>query len=78
MQVEYNDLQNELNGSRKQIKDAVREYNLDEERRYQLAHGEYRVAAERHALETERIRSAAETLRQEAQRELASLRVRVE
>ena len=34
--------------------------------------------AERYSLEMERVRSAAETLRQQAQQELAVLRVRVE
>lgn len=78
LQVEYNDLQKELNSHRKQIKDAVRAYNLDEERQYQTAYGLYRVAAEQHALEMERIRSAAEMLRQEALAELANLKVRTE
>ncbi|MEK7227326.1 MAG: hypothetical protein AAB641_00310 [Patescibacteria group bacterium] len=78
LQAEYNDLQKQLNGCRKQIKDAVRAFNLEQEKSYQAAYGEYRVAAEKHALEMERIRSAAETLRQQAQQELANLRVRVE
>ena len=78
LQTEYNDLQKQLNGCRKQIKDAVRAYNLDAERQYQLAYGSYKVEAERHSLEMERVRSAAETLRQQAQQELAVLRVRVE
>ena len=78
LQVEYNDLQKQLNGCRKQIKDAVRAYNLDAERQYQLAYGSYKVEAERHSLEMERVRSVAETLRQQAQQELAVLRVRVE
>lgn len=78
MQVEYNDLQKQLNSCRKQIKDAVRAYNLEQERLYQTAYGLYRVAAEQHALEMERIRSAAETLRQEALAELANLKVRTE
>jgi hypothetical protein len=78
LQAEYNGLQQQLNGCRKQIKDAIRAYNLDAERQYQSAYGSYRVLAEKHALEMERIRSAAETLRQHAQAELAALRVRVE
>jgi hypothetical protein len=78
LQHEYNDLQKQLNGCKKQIKDAVRAYNLDEERRYQAEYGIYMVEAEKHAIEMERIRSSAETLRQEAQRELATLRVKVE
>ena len=78
LQSEYNDLQKRLNGCRKQIKDAVRAYNLDQERQFQVAYGSYKVEAERHALEMERIRSAAETLRQEALQELAGLKVRVE
>lgn len=78
LQEEYNDLQKQLNGYRKQIKDAVRAYNLDQERQYQIVYGSYKVEAERHALEMERIRSAAETLRQEAMQELAGLKVRVQ
>ena len=78
LQVEYNDLQKQLNGCRKQVKDAVRAYNLDKEQEYQLTYGSYKVLAEKHSLEMERVRSAAETLRQQAQQELAVLRVRVE
>ena len=78
LQSEYNDLQKQLNGCRKQVKDAVRVYNLDAERLYQVSYGSYKVLAERHSLEMERVRSAAETLRQQAQQELAVLRVRVE
>ena len=78
LQREYNDLQRQLNGCRKQIKDALREYNLAEERRYQVAYGEYQVVAKAYTLEMERIRSAAETFRQEALQELAGLRVRTE
>jgi len=78
LQTEYDNLQKQLNSCRKQIKDTLRAYNLAEDRRYQQELSEYRVAAERHTLEMEQIRSAAETLRQEAQQELATLRVRVE
>jgi hypothetical protein len=78
LQAEYNDLQRQLNGHRKQVKDAVREYNLEQERAYQLVFGTYQIAAKAHNLEMERVRSAAETLRQEALQELASLRVRTE
>ena len=78
LQAEYNDLQRELNGCRKQIKDALRAYNLGEERKYQAAYGDYQVAAKAYDLEMERIRSAAETFRQEALQEIASLRVRTE
>lgn len=78
LQTEYNDLQKQLNGCRKQVKDAVRTYNLDEERQYQVRYGSYKIEAEKHALEMERTRSAAEALRQQAQQELATLRVRVE
>lgn len=77
LQSEYNDLQKELNGFKKQIKDAVRAYNLDAERLYQAAYGLYKVAAEKHALEVETLRSSAETLRQEALQEIAALRVKV-
>jgi len=76
LQAGYNDLQKQLNGCRKQIKDAVRAYNLDAERQYQAAYGPYQVAAKAHNLDMERIRSAAETLRQQALQELATLRVR--
>ncbi|MDP3899554.1 MAG: hypothetical protein Q8Q23_00545 [bacterium] len=76
LQAVYNDLQQQLNGRKKQIKDALRAYNLAEERRYQTDLGIYQLAAEAHARETERIRSAAETLRQEALQELAGLQVR--
>ena len=76
LQAEYNDLQKQLNGLRKQIKDAVREYNLEEERRFQTDYGVYRVAAEKYSLEVESVRASAETMRQEAMQELASLRVR--
>ncbi|MBX4204842.1 MAG: hypothetical protein KW788_01475 [Candidatus Doudnabacteria bacterium] len=78
LQAEYNDLQRQLNGCKKQIKDAVRAYNLEQERAYQSAYGIYRVEAERYHLEMERIRSAAETLRQQALQELAGLKVREE
>lgn len=78
LQSEYNGLQQQLNGCRKQIKDAVRAYNLDAERQYQTAYGLYQVEERKHSLEMERIRSAAETLRQQALQEIASLRVRVE
>lgn len=96
LQAEYNDLQMQLNGCKKQVKDAVRAYNLDQERLYQSAYGEYQLAFAshesavrdlwanhqekmmRHSLEMERIRSSAETLRQEALAELATLRVRTE
>ncbi len=44
LQAEYNDLQKQLNGLKKQIKDAVRAYNLEQERQYQAAYGEYRLA----------------------------------
>lgn len=76
LQSEYNDLQKELNGFKKRIKDAVRAYNLDAERKYQTDYGVYKVAAEKHSLEVETLRSAAETVRQEALQEIASLRVK--
>ncbi len=76
LQGEYNSLQKELNSCRKQMKDAVREYNLEQERLYQTALGAYLVAAEKHAGEKESVRASIETLRQEAMRELANLRVR--
>lgn len=96
LQTEYNDLQMQLNGCKKQIKDAVRAYNLEQERQYQSAYGEYQLACasyevsvrdllahhqeelRQYSVEMERIRSSAETLRQEALAELASLRVRTE
>ena len=78
LQAEYNDLQKQLNGCRKQIKDAVRAFNLEQERQYQTAYSVYKVEAEKHALEMERIRSAAETLRQQALQEIATLKVRTE
>lgn len=78
LQSEYNDLQKQLNSCKKQVKDALRAYNLDVELQYQTAYGLYRVATEKYNLEMERIRIAAETLRQQAQQELANLRVRVE
>lgn len=77
LQSEYNGLQMQLNGYKKQIKDAVRAYNLNAERQYQTAFGTYQLAAQQYNLEVERIRSEAETLRQEALQELAALRVRV-
>jgi len=94
LQAEYNNLQNQLNGLKKQVKDAVRAYNLDVERQYQTAYGEYQLAHAsyqvvinelqvhhqeeliKHTQELERIRASAETLRQEALAELATLRVR--
>ena len=78
LQRVYNDLQRQLNGCRKEIKDALREYNLVEERRYQVAYGEYQLTAKAYQLEMERIRSAGEMFRQEALQELAALRVRME
>jgi hypothetical protein len=78
LQSEYNDLQKQLNSCKKQIKDAVREYNLDAERQYQAAYGTYKVAAEQYNLEVESLRSAAETRRQEALQEFAALRVKVQ
>lgn len=44
LQAEYNDLQKQLNGCKKQVKDAVRAYNLEQERQYQLAYGEHQLA----------------------------------
>ncbi len=76
LRLEYEDLQRQLNGCRKQMKDAVRAYNLEEKRAYQVRLGVYRLAAEQHAHEAEHVRSAAETLRQQAQVELAALRIR--
>jgi hypothetical protein len=94
LQAEYSDLQKQLNGLKKQVKDAVRAYNLDVERQYQTAYGEYQLAhasyqaavnelqakhreeLTKHDQELERIRASAETLRQEALAELATLRVR--
>lgn len=76
LQSEYNSLQKELNGYRKLMKDAVREYNLEQERLYQDAWGLYTVAVKQHAVEEETVRASAETLRQEAMREIANLRVR--
>lgn len=76
LQAEYNDLQKELNGHRKLIKDAVREYNLEQERLYQTAWGVYTLAYKEHAVEEEAVRASIETLRQEAMREIANLRVR--
>lgn len=94
LQAEYNDLQKQLNGLKKQVKDAVRAYNLEVERQYQTAYGDYSITyasylaavneiqvnhqneLTKHAQELERIRSSAETLRQEALVELATLRVR--
>lgn len=96
LQAEYSDLQMQLNGCKKQVKDAVRAYNLEQERQYQSAYGKYQTAYASHetavreirvnhqeelkrcAQEMERIRSSAETLRQEALAELATLRVRTE
>jgi len=78
LRQEYENLQRQLNGCRKQIKDAVRAYNLDEERAYQTRYGAYRIEADRYDRACEQIRSAAETLRQQALGELAGLRVRVE
>ncbi len=78
LQNEYNDLQKQLNSCRKQIKDAVRVYDLEQERQYQTVYGTYQVAMKAHNLEMERIRSSAETLRQEALQEIASLKVRTE
>ncbi len=77
LQKEYNDLQQQLNGYRKQIKDAVREFDLEQNRLYTEALGAYRVASEQYNTVVEQLQSRAETLRREAQRELASLRVRV-
>ena len=65
-----------LDGLKKQIKDAVRAHNLDVERLYEASFSVYKVAADKHSLEMERIRSAAETLRQQALSEMATLRVR--
>ncbi len=43
LQAEYNDLQRQLNGLKKQIKDAVRAYNLQQERQYQASYGQYQL-----------------------------------
>ena len=94
LQAEYTDLQKQLNGLKKQVKDAVRAYNLEVERQYQAGYGQYQLAhasylaavneiqanyqneLTKHTQEMERVRSSAETLRQEALAELATLRVR--
>lgn len=76
LRVVYENLQRELNSCRKQIKDAVRAYDRAEEERYQSEHGVYQLKAREYALEEERIRAAAEVLRQQAFAELAALRVR--
>jgi hypothetical protein len=96
LQSEYNNLQMQLNGCKKQIKDAVRAYNLQQERLYQEVYSdymlryaeyqtaikkqsdEYRQAVNAYAVDMERVRSSAETLRQQALAELADLRVRAE
>jgi hypothetical protein len=78
LRAEYDSLQRQLNGRRKQIKDAVRAYNLDQERQYQAAYAIYRVAYEKYVVAMEAIRSDAETFRQEALQETATLRVRTE
>lgn len=78
LQAEYNSLQQQLNGLRKQIKDAVREFNLAEVQRYEAEYSIYQVTARQYTLEMERIRAASETLRQQALTELAALRVRTE
>jgi hypothetical protein len=88
MQAEYDTLQSNLNGFKKQIKDAVRAYDLEVEKNYQAEYGAYRIEHARYsaelasqqakyAQEVESIRSSAETFRQEALAELASLRIRV-
>lgn len=61
LQAEYNDLQKQLNGCKKQIKDAVRVYNLEHERQYQLAFGLYQVEVSEHSLAVERLREDAAT-----------------
>ncbi len=61
LQAEYTDLQKQLNGCKKQIKDAVRAYNLTEERRYQAEYGIYQIAAAKHAAEVEQIRAERES-----------------
>ena len=78
LRAEYEDLQKRLNGCKKQIKDAVRAYNLEQQVQYESALSAYRIEAEKYSLEVERIRKAAETFRQQAQAELATLRVRTE
>ena len=95
LQAEYDSLQKQLNGCKKEMKDAVRAYNAEQERQYQTAYTayqsahsdyltavkqqnmEYEQAYKAHAVEMERIRSSAETLRQQALAELANLRVRI-
>lgn len=96
LQTEYNSLQQQLNGCKKQIKDAVRAYNLEQERLYQSAYREYQLsyaeyqaavkqqseeyqrAYQKYVMEMEQVRSSAETLRQQALQEIATLRVKTE
>ncbi len=67
LQAEYDSLQKQLNGCKKQMKDAVREYNLEQERAYQTEYGKYRLAVQEHQREMERIRLDVER-REEAAR----------
>lgn len=88
LQEEYDRLQKQLNGMKKRVKDAVRAYNLEVEKTYQSELSKYQLEASKHRAEVdaltaqhaqavEKVRSSAETLRQEALAELATLRVRV-
>lgn len=61
LQKRYNSLQQQLNGCRKQVKDAVREYNLAEERRYQSDWSEYTTRRTKYDAEVEKLQAQEES-----------------
>ncbi|MBI2644790.1 hypothetical protein HYW94_01260 [Candidatus Uhrbacteria bacterium] len=61
LQERYDSLQKQLNGCRKQVKDAVRAYNLDEERRYQTDWSEYAAKRTEYDAEVERLQAQEES-----------------
>lgn len=77
LQEEYNSLQRELNGYKKQLKDSVRQFILAEERRYQAELSDFQLKRAAYDAKEERIRSAAEVIRQECLAEMSALRIRV-
>lgn len=78
LQERYNSLQQQLNGCRKQVKDAVRAYNLDEERRYQSDWSAYAAKRTEYDAEIEKLQAQEESRYQAALEVYRSLREKYE
>lgn len=78
LQKRYNSLEQQLNSCRKQVKDAVRAYNLDEERRYQTDWSEYAARRTEYDAEVEKLQAQEESRFQAALEVYRSLREKYE